>query len=210
MTQQHQNTRTLFVEDIAIDRGDKPVLEHVSFSLAPGALLWVIGDNGIGKTSLLKCIAGFIKPRTGRVLWGDENLHDTPAGSIAYQGHIDANKPMLSVAENLKFWHKLYASTGDITDAIERVGLSEQTRLAAGRLSAGQSRRLSLARLYLKRAPLWILDEPTAAMDERGRDIIKTLMTHHLDNQGSVILASHTKPIRMGKNTRVLSLNQGR
>jgi len=167
----------------------------------------VAGSNGIGKTSLLKCIAGLLHPEYGSVVWNGQNIHKQISAETGYQGHHDGHKANLTVLENLRFWQSVFASTITPEEALEQVGLSAQSYLRAKNLSAGQSRRLSLARLLIKQARLWVLDEPAAAMDIKGRAVIHTLVGVHVASGGCAIIASHTPPEKIGNNTRVLTLN---
>lgn len=206
MTQAYENTGTLKLQDISVMRGDKSLCAGLGFTLAPSDMLWVKGSNGIGKTSLLLCIAGLLRPETGTVLWNGQDVHKHTGHHCAFQGHQDAHKANLTCAENLAFWQDIYGSCHNIYAALKRVGLWEQKGLRAKSLSAGQSRRLSLARLLIKNAPLWILDEPAAAMDTQGREIIQDLLHEHIARGGCALLASHGAPDQIGTNTRLLTM----
>ncbi len=202
-----KNSTILEVSDLAISRGDNLLIENLSFSMAKGDTVWVAGSNGIGKTSLLKCIAGLLRPEGGKVLWRGQDVHKHISSHTGYQGHHDAHKPNLTALENLQFWQSTFKTSISPKQALEQVGLSAQERLRAKGLSAGQSRRLSLARLLIKQASLWILDEPAAAMDMKGQDVIHALVAEHVKSGGCALIASHTAPRKIGQNTRVLTLN---
>lgn len=202
----YQNAGILTVKDLSVRRGNLTLISGLDISLAPGDTVWIKGGNGIGKTSLLQCCAGLLRPHAGQILWNDTNIENYTTGFCIYQGHMDAHKPELSATENLKFWQSVYNSEHDINMVLERVGLRQQRKLQAKKLSAGQSRRLALARLLISDAPLWILDEPSAAMDSKGRDLIESLLQDHIAQNGSVLLASHGAPTRIGNNTRLLTL----
>ena len=208
MTQNYSNSGTLSVRDLTVSRADTVLISDLSFQLNAGELMWMTGSNGIGKTSLLKCIAGTLAPSRGEILWDGVDIRHCGTPPIAYQGHNDAHKKDLTVAENLDFWHTIYGGSGSVRKALTMVGLSKQVDIPARGLSAGQSRRLSLARLWLKDAPLWILDEPGAAMDVRGRALIKNMIEQHLSKKGCVILASHSAPSAIGQNPRLMTLNR--
>ena len=197
----------LEVKNLSVSRGERLLIDSLSFTLEAGDTLWVAGSNGIGKTSLLKCIAGLLRPELGTVSWCDADIYKHPCPTNGYQGHNDGHKPNLTALENLQFWKSVFASPLDPSVILAKTGLSEQAHLRAKGLSAGQSRRLSLARLLMKRASLWILDEPAAAMDVNGRKMIHTLMAQHVATGGCAIIASHTPPEKIGDNTRVLTLN---
>lgn len=180
-------------------RSGRPVVEGVSFTLAPGAVLLVEGDNGAGKTTLLRLLAGLLPPAAGRVLeapaaegpWAEADL----AARTHYVGHLDAVKPGLTARENLAFWSR-FAGEGpgpaDLSDrALERVGLGHKMREAARRLSAGQRRRLALARLLLHPRPLWVLDEPATALDRGSESFLRALFAEHRAAGGLLIAAAH-------------------
>jgi heme exporter protein A len=157
-------------EDLRCVRGGRIVFEALSFALAPGAALLLTGPNGAGKSSLLRLMAGLTRPDHGTMTWEGETILAEPeahAARLSYVGHLDAVKPALTVRENLAQW-----GDGDIDGAIARFGLNP--KLPARLLSAGQKRRLALARLVARPATLWLLDEPTVSLD---KDSIANLMT---------------------------------
>ena len=206
MSQSVRNFDILNIKDLCIERGGAMLLSHISISLFSGDIIWVNGSNGIGKTSLLMCCAGLLRPNSGEITWNGQDVHKLYDGHIAYLGHQDTHKPELSVQENLQFWQDLYSNVNDIRSVLEQVGLWQRRNQRAKSLSAGQSRRLSLARLIISNAKLWILDEPAAAMDAKGRDLIHHVLKTHVTAQGCALLASHHAPKRIGKNTRILTL----
>jgi heme exporter protein A len=168
------------------------VLSHLDFEAVSGQALAVTGPNGSGKTSLLRLIAGLLVPSDGSIALegGDSEL--TIAEQAHYLGHRDALKPALSVMENLDFWRDfLGGAASDARVALELVGLDHTGLLPAAYLSAGQRRRLSLARLLAVKRPIWLLDEPTAALDAAGQVIFVGLMRDHLARDGLIIAATH-------------------
>ena len=213
MTHGHKNSYEhaglLEINGLSLAYDGKSLFESLSFTLAPGDTVWICGANGIGKTTLLKCAAGLIRPDTGALTWDGEDIQTAWRGGIAaYQGHHDAHKKDLSAAENLEFWQDIYGGEdGNVDAALKQVGLWERRQQRARTLSAGQSRRLSLARLLLRSAPLWVLDEPAAPMDARGRALIHGMLRAHTARGGSVLLASHRVPSKIGTSTRILTLN---
>ena len=185
-------------------RGGREVFSGLDFEASAGRALAVTGRNGSGKTSLLRLIAGLLVPAGGSIALegGDAELN---LGEQAhYLGHRDALKPALSVAENLVFWRDFLGgeiSGGDggleqsLHESLEAnlaaVGLDHAAHLPAAYLSAGQRRRLSLARLIAVRRPLWLLDEPTAALDAAGQTMFAGLMGDHLARGGMIVAATH-------------------
>ena len=171
----------LMASDLACVRGFRPIFRDVNLKLEGGAALALVGPNGPGKSSLLRLVAGLLRPAAGRI----EVEGGAPERSIAeqahYLGHLDALKPSLTVAENLGFWlHYLGGESGGLAAALGGVGLGGLADLPAAYLSAGQRRRLSLARLIAVPRPIWLLDEPTSALDAAGQERLADLMRGHL------------------------------
>jgi heme exporter protein A len=177
--------------DLACVRAGRLVFKDLSFSIANGEILAVRGPNGTGKSSLLRLIAGLLRPAAGRlVLEGGDN--ELSLGEQAhYVGHQDPLKPSLTVAENLAFWRDLLGGSGSIPGALEAVGLAPLGDIPGLYLSAGQRRRLSLARLLAVPRPVWLLDEPNAALDEAGERALTHIMGRHRARQGITIAATH-------------------
>jgi len=173
-------------------RGGREVFAGLDFEAASGEVLAVTGANGSGKTSLLRLIAGLLAPAAGSIALDGGAAELTLPEQAHYLGHRDALKPALSVLENLAFWRDFLG--GDVFDAgasLTSVGLGHTTHLPAAYLSAGQRRRLSLARLLTARRPVWLLDEPTAALDAAGQRLFAGLMRDHLARGGLIIAATH-------------------
>jgi heme exporter protein A len=192
---------SLTAEKLACARGERLLFENLSFRVEAGQALAVEGANGAGKTSLLRLIAGFLAPRAGRVtIKSDkgENDDDEERGKhVGWLGHQDGLKPQLSVREQLAFFAQLYDSAADRDGALEEVGLARQADFPCRFLSAGQRRRLALARLLIGGRPLWLLDEPFAALDTQGQDLMARVMTRHCASGGMVIAATHD-PLGLG------------
>ncbi|QOZ06403.1 heme ABC exporter ATP-binding protein CcmA [Bradyrhizobium sp. CCBAU 51765] len=173
-------------------RGGREVFAGLEFAAASGEALAVTGRNGSGKTSLLRLIAGLLVPAAGTIALEGGDAELTVPEQCHYLGHRDALKPALSVAENLAFWADfLGGERSDAAESLAKVGLDHATHLPAGFLSAGQRRRLSLARLLAVHRPVWLLDEPTNALDVTGQDMFSGLMREHLGGGGMIIAATH-------------------
>ena len=174
---------------LAVSRGGRPVFADLSFTLSPGELLAVTGPNGAGKSTLLRLVAGLLRPSAGTVKL--EEAEDAAIGANAhYLGHLDALKPGLTVRQNLDFWRLLWGG-GDIDAALEAVGLEPLGDLHAAVLSAGQRRRVALARLLVAPRVLWLLDEPATALDAAAEAGLGRLIADHLSGGGMAIAATH-------------------
>lgn len=180
--------------DVSVSRGSVPVLEGVAFTLSAGEALVLRGPNGIGKTTLLRTLAGLQAPSAGEILCDRD--------ALAYAGHADGLKLTLTVAENLTFWAKVFGG-GSIEPALAAFNLSSLRDRAAGGLSAGQKRRLSLARLTVTGRKIWILDEPTVSLDAASVQLFAQAIRAHLAAGGAAIMATH---IDLGVEGRLLDL----
>lgn len=172
----------LYVRDLAVARGGLRAVEGISFDLMPGQALILRGPNGVGKTTLIRCLAGLQPCVAGHI--------DAPADSIAYAGHADGLKPALSVAENLRFWASVFGG-GAIDAALQGMNLTALRDRPAHMLSAGQKRRLGLARLMVTGRPLWLLDEPTVSLDTASVALFAEMLRAHLDSGGGAVIATH-------------------
>jgi heme exporter protein A len=182
----------LLASGLTCVRGGREVFSALSFEALAGELLAVTGRNGSGKTSLLRLIAGLLTPAGGSLALEGSDAELTLPEQAHYLGHRDALKPALSVLENLQFWRDfLGGKPSDAAESLAAVGLAHAAHLPAAYLSAGQRRRLSLARLLAVRRPVWLLDEPTTALDTTGQDMIAGLMREHLTSGGLIVAATH-------------------
>ncbi|RIZ65288.1 MAG: cytochrome c biogenesis heme-transporting ATPase CcmA [Methylococcales bacterium] len=180
-------------QDLSCVRDDRILFEALNFELNVGQVLLLEGENGSGKTSLLRILCGFREPDAGQVLWCDNAINDSQYyDDMAYVGHLDGVKKELTVLENLKVSLALGQSGHySIPQALAKVQLTNFDDALVQSLSAGQKRRLSLARLLITKKTLWILDEPFTSLDKQGISLIESLMTEHCKAGGMIILTSH-------------------
>jgi heme exporter protein A len=182
----------LSATDLACRRGGRDVFAGVSFSVASGESLTIRGRNGAGKSSLLRMMAGLVRVAGGQLSLegGDPEL--TLGEQAHYLGHLDALKLSLSVEENLRFWSAfLGAAASDLSEPLRAVGLDTLSELPAAYLSAGQRRRLSIARLLTVKRLLWLLDEPTSTLDAAAQVRLGEIMQAHLAGGGIILAATH-------------------
>ncbi|MCP5085550.1 MAG: heme ABC exporter ATP-binding protein CcmA [Rhodobacteraceae bacterium] len=173
---------TLVAQNLTCKRGDRLILSGVSFTLNPGDCLILRGPNGIGKSTLLRVLAGLTPPAGGTL--------QIDADQIAYAGHLDAVKAQMSVADNLQFWAGIYGS-GDAGQTAHHFGLDALADRLAHRLSAGQKRRLGLARLHLSGRRIWLLDEPTVSLDTEHVSLFEKAFADHCTAGGIAVISSH-------------------
>lgn len=185
--------KLLEVKNLSCIRDDRVLFEGLSFSLKNSQVLLLEGKNGSGKTSLLRIICGFREQDAGEIHWCDSAVKDSEYyAEMAYVGHLDGIKKELTVIENLKMSLAL-SQTGrySIVQALAKVNLAGYDHALVQSLSAGQKRRLSLARLLITKKSLWVLDEPFTSIDKEGIKLIESLMHEHIVNGGMIILTSH-------------------
>ena len=200
-------TRTLVASHLAVERGGREVLRDLSFTVAAGHALITTGPNGVGKTTLIRTIAGYLRPRAGSVaLSGGDGERDIRE-ELHYVGDANAVKPTLTVRENLEFWGLYLGGAGDIERALEQFRLTALANIPVAYLSSGQRRRTALARLLAARRPLWLLDEPTVALDDVSRDALIAAGDSHLDAGGIIVAATHL-PLPF-ERTQALRLSPG-
>ena len=189
-------------------RGQRVLFRDLGFRVAGGEVLSLEGPNGVGKTSLLRMIAGFLAPAAGRIALTSDGGAGTDDAEergrrIAWLGHQDAAKPQLTAGETLRFFADLYGGGGDRDGALAAVGLAPLANLPCQYLSAGQKKRLALARLMLCHRPIWLLDEPLASLDADGKARAAALTAAHAAEGGIVIAATH-EPLATGCRRLVL------
>lgn len=193
----------LHADNLTVERGTRTVIARLSFTTKAGDALLVVGPNGAGKTTLIRTLAGFITPSGGTITLkddgGDRNIADGDVSQRChYVGHLTGIKANLTAAENLAFWATYLGDGGDrdaiadrVDDALAHFGLEALADYPAGLLSAGQKRRLGLARLCVAARPIWLLDEPTVSLDAASTEVLARLIQMHLAGGGLVIAATH-------------------
>ncbi len=203
----------LTAEALAAVRGRATLFDGLSFDVPDGHVLVLRGRNGSGKTTLLRMLAGLATPSSGRVLWDRQPIiRDRAAyhAALLYLGHLPAVSEMMSTRENLALWRELdggQASPAELDSALEQVGLRTRRQLPARMLSQGQRRRIGLARLLLATRPLWLLDEPTTALDAAGIELLGHVVERHLGTGGTAVVATH-QPLPI-EDSRIRELHLG-
>jgi heme exporter protein A len=198
--------------DLAIERGGRRLFEKLSFEAEQGSALVVTGPNGAGKSSLLRALCGFLPLEAGGFALEGGDPERTVGEQAHYLGHADALKGALTAGENLAFWAS--ALGGDCSreasrGALARLGLSHVIDFPARALSAGQKRRVALARLLVARRPLWLLDEPTTALDAAAQAAFAAIMQDYLSDGGIVVAATHAPLGLAGARELGLGAGQG-
>jgi heme exporter protein A len=202
----------LEINNLACTRGDHLLFSGLSFSLSDGELMQVQGENGKGKTSLLRMLCGFIMPEEGEICWRGENIRDLDEdyyAEMVYLGHHNAIKDELNALENLRISAGLAGcavNDKEAVAALRHMGLRGRETLPVKVLSQGQRRRVALARLLVSDAHLWILDEPLTALDVGAVGLMQELIGAHLKKNGMVIFTTHQPLEVAGVETRRLTL----
>ena len=194
----------LEVRDLTCIRGQRMLFRDLGFSVQPGSVLCIEGPNGAGKTSLLRLIAGLLRPAAGtiglRSAAGVVTDSEERGAFVGWLGHQDAVKPQMTVREQLSFFGQFYQASHSCTAALEAFGLAALAEVSGQFLSAGQKRRLALARLTLCGRPLWLLDEPLAALDAAGKKLVAQSIQTHCATGGVVLAATH-EPLGLPSET---------
>jgi heme exporter protein A len=187
---------TLFEgRDLLCVRGERRVFAGLDFAIAAGGLLVLTGPNGSGKSSLLRVMAGLLRPAQGALTWDGAPVAEDPeaqAARLHYLGHLDAVKPVLTAAENLAFWAALHGQdAAKVAPALAAFDLAALAEVPGGMLSAGQKRRVALARLLVAPAEVWLLDEPTVGLDTASLARLSAAIADHRGTGGRVVAATH-------------------
>ncbi|WP_428946328.1 cytochrome c biogenesis heme-transporting ATPase CcmA [Pantoea sp. FN060301] len=183
----------LVVNNLSCVRDERILFSDLSFTVSAGDIVQIEGANGAGKTSLLRILSGLSRAEQGEVSWHAQSIRqqrERYQSDLLYLGHQPGVKAVLSALENLHFYHPAHA-TDALFQALEEVDLMGYEEVAVAQLSAGQQRRVALARLWLSKSPLWILDEPLTAIDHSGVEKLMKLFSRHAQQGGSVILTTH-------------------
>jgi heme exporter protein A len=183
--------------DLVCLRGERLLFAGLDFALASGEVLLLLGPNGSGKSSLLRLMAGLLPPLSGRLAWDDRPVaqdREAHCARLGYLGHLDAIKPGLTVREHLA-WHAALgeapAQEAELDTALAELGIGHLAEIPGRQLSAGQRRRVALARFLLRPAALWLLDEPTVGLDEDGVARFRVLIDRHCRSGGMAVIATH-------------------
>ncbi len=192
-------------------RGEKHLLRGVSFALYSGELLQVVGPNGVGKTSLLRSVAGLLPVEAGEFFWKGQQLpgaSDDYHRELAYLAHVNGLKPDLTALENLRYAVSIRrdVTTEELRDTLRLLRIESCSDLPVRALSAGQKRRVALARVILTRAPLWILDEPITNLDKAGIELIEARIADHMRDGGMILTAAHQLLLQGEPGVRTLEL----
>jgi heme exporter protein A len=197
----------LTVKDLCFERDDVPVIDNVCFKLDSGDILHIEGANGSGKTTLLRLLTTALQPTSGHIFYGDKELLNCLYDyrlEILFIGHLTALKDTLTVTENLSWMLSEGSRECAISDALDSVGLTKFCDVPCYKLSAGQKRRIAIARLLISTAKIWFLDEPYTAVDREGVRLVEKCMNRHIAEGGAVVLTTH-QSVDI-KNVRRLSL----
>ncbi|EMQ3954052.1 cytochrome c biogenesis heme-transporting ATPase CcmA [Escherichia coli] len=202
----------LEARELLCERDERTLFSGLSFTLNAGEWVQITGSNGAGKTTLLRLLTGLSRPDAGEVLWQGQPLHqvrDSYHQNLLWIGHQPGIKTRLTALENLHFYHR-NGDTAQCLEALAQAGLAGFEDIPVNQLSAGQQRRVALARLWLTRATLWILDEPFTAIDVNGVDRLTQRMAQHTEQGGIVILTTHQLLNVAESKIRRISLTQTR
>ncbi|WP_017930551.1 heme ABC exporter ATP-binding protein CcmA [Robiginitomaculum antarcticum] len=200
-------TYKLTLDNCAIARGGRIILSGLSMTLKPGDFIWVTGENGVGKSSVLRLAAGILRPETGSVGFNQDS-EDVPASQlVSLLSHEDGLHPALTSAEEMQVWMQ----SDDMWDALPAAFQLQQLRdRPIKTLSAGQRRRAAIARQIGSDKPIWLLDEPLSALDAEAREALMAAVTNHINSGGAAMIATHHVPSRISAGASILNLSAAR
>lgn len=190
-----QSTLTLSISDLFIERSERLLCKSLSFDVQSGEIVHIVGENGAGKSSLLKVIAGILPPLSGELFFAGERIsvhRDVLLAELCYLGHLAGVKSAFTVSENLAL-HFPAATNVEILNALKSVKLESYATTPAYQLSAGQQKRIGLARLWLTDKKVWLLDEPFTALDTKGVTVLEQRLKQHAESGGMILLTTHQK-----------------
>lgn len=203
----------LSINHLTAVRGENTLFQQLSFIVQPGDLVQVEGRNGTGKTTLLRMISGLAMPESGEIRWNNEPIaaiRELYHQQLLFLGHLTGVKSELTALENVHFYQSLHGSSflskEQLYSVLARVGLAGREDIPVSRLSAGQQRRVALARLWLSSSPLWILDEPLTAIDKQGVAVLASLFLKHTQNGGMIIFTTHQDMFGASDTVRKIKL----
>lgn len=206
----------LEIHQLSCIRDERTLFENLSFTISAGELVQIEGPNGAGKTTLLRIIAGLGLAESGDVFWSGKSVignREQFERDLLFLGHQPGVKRELTALENLAFYQKMHRAREHVTDneaecweALACAGLAGYEDVSAGQLSAGQHRRIALARLWISDARLWILDEPLTAIDKQGIEVLENVFQKHLNNGGIVLFTTHQDMFVGNKTLRRIRL----
>ncbi len=198
----------LSLNAISLQRGERLLIDNLSLSLTSGSLVYVTGENGIGKTTLLLAVAGLLRPESGEISYVTDGSPLKPFDCASLMVQPDGASRGLTAKEDLVFFARLGHHAHNITDLLQRVGLSDAADVNTEGLSLGQRKRLSLAKIMAAGRPLWLLDEPFSALDIKGRHFVAEVIKAHLDQGGICVIATHNPTEISGHKAKTLQLTQ--
>jgi heme exporter protein A len=203
----------LMAQDLACLRGDRLLFKNIGFTLKAGGLLYVLGENGSGKSSLLRMLCGLLKPEEGGIFWDGREIKEDAENylfNLTYIGHLNGLKDDLTALENLQVAARLTgndASEKKTLAALTAIGIARCANLPARVLSQGQKRRVALATLWITQSKLWILDEPFAALDVASTEVLASRLGEHLANGGMTIITTHQDVLINALSTQTIRLS---
>ncbi len=203
----------LMAQGLACLRGDRLLFKNIGFELKAGGLIYVLGENGSGKSSLLRLLCGLLTPEEGTVFWNGQAIKQDAEiylADLTYIGHLNGLKDDLTALENLQISARLAGNEVDYNAALNSliaIGVARCANLPVGVLSQGQKRRVALARLWLSRSKLWVLDEPFAALDTASVEVLAARLSEHMSNGGMTIITTHQDVVIKAQSTQILRLS---